>query len=207
MTLPPQAPLTSRGRPQLRLSQVRFLGAPHETLYKSPLIFRKVKCYYAFNEEVTPTCMGVHVSTDDLVPRHGQGKPALAFSPCKVLSRLTCFSSACPSPFPSFSGAGHQEADLGGGARTVAGFPPAVGPGPATLKQSLSARSWAGEEQSWQPPGGKECYCYPLSPLPACCSCHPRPRSPATESPPDKDFTLHSGVRGQTLAMSGERGG
>lgn len=57
--------------------------------------------------------MGVHVSTDDLVPRHGQGKPALAFSPCKVLSRLTCFSSAGPSPFPSFSGAGHQEADLG----------------------------------------------------------------------------------------------
>lgn len=35
----------------------------------------------------------------------------------------------------------------------------------------------------------------------------PRPRSPATESPPDKDFTLHSGVRGQTLTMSGETGG
>lgn len=56
-TLPPKAPLTSLGRPALQLSQVQFLGAPHEMLYKSPLIFRKVKCYYVFNEEVTPTCM------------------------------------------------------------------------------------------------------------------------------------------------------
>lgn len=50
---------------ELELSRVKFLGTPCEMLYKSPLIFIKVKCYYAFNGEVRPTCKESTCPSDD----------------------------------------------------------------------------------------------------------------------------------------------
>lgn len=130
--------------PKLQLSHVQFLGTPRETLYKSPLIFIKVKCYYVFNGEVMPTCKESTCPCDNLsspVPSSvGRGwKLTLPFFPCKVSDKVVSHHLTSHLS-PGSSGARHQKAALGRWGRTVAGFPTAVGQGPATLTQFLSAQ-------------------------------------------------------------------
>lgn len=53
------------------LPRVKFLGTPCETLYESPLIFIKVKRYYAFKGENLPT------STESVCPADDSHCPTL----------------------------------------------------------------------------------------------------------------------------------
>lgn len=70
----------------------------------------------------------------------GRGlKLALPCFPCKVLDKVVSHHLTSHLSLGS-SGAGHQKAALGRWGRTVAGFPTAVGQGPATLTQFLSAQ-------------------------------------------------------------------
>lgn len=138
------------------------------------------------------------MSMDDLALWHEQGKPALPFSPCKVLSRLTHFSSAGPSPFLSFSGIGHQKADLGRRGQNSCWFSYCCGTGashPEAVAQcqgcpSCQGLSRRGAKLAAIPREGM--LLLPFRSILVCCSCH-------TESPPDKDFTFHSGVWSQRL--------
>lgn len=95
-----------------------------------------------------------------------------AFSPCQVLGRGSSFSTAGPSPFPSpilCRARGTKRLPLGGGARTVAGFPTAGGQEPATLTgllraqhhplcQAQGGRGGPGQ----QPPQGRNVAAHPL---------------------------------------------
>lgn len=169
-----------------------------------------------------PTCMEPTCLRLTLPSGTGRGSPPCLFPPRKVLSRLTCFSSAGPSPFPSFSGAGHQEADLGRRGQNSCWFSYRCGPGasrPEAVAQcqgcpSCQGLGRRGAELAATPREGM--LLPPFRSPPRLLLLPPLPRSPATESPPDKDFTFHSGLRSQrltpklfrsTVNMSGERGG
>ena len=182
-------------------------------LYKSPLIFIKVKCYYAFNEEVIPAFLESTCLCDDLVLtgtlQRGQGFEARSafFPPCKVLARSTCFSPSGPSPFPSSSGAGHQEADLGRRGQNSCWVSYCCGTGPATLTQLLSAQCCP-SCQALGRRGAKLAATLregmlqlPFKSPPHLLLLLPLPCSPTTESPPNKDFTFCSDVQSQRLSL------
>ena len=178
MTLPPQVPMTSCSRPELGLSRVQFPGTPREMLYQSPLIFIKVKSYYAFNGGGHANLSGAHVSIWwPLLPPALQPGPGWearsAFFPCQVLERRSSFSSAGPSPFPSpifFGTRGTERLPLGGGARTVAGFPTAGGQEPAALTgllhaqhhPSCQAQGRSGGQKAGSHPQGRNVAAHPL---------------------------------------------
>lgn len=84
----------------------------------------------------------VHVITlSSPVPSSvGRGRSLLClFFPCQVLDKVVSHHLT-PLLCPGSSGAGHQKAALVRWGRPVAGFPTAVGQGPATLTQFLSAQ-------------------------------------------------------------------
>lgn len=202
MTLPPQVPMTSCSRPELGLSWVQFPGTPCETLYQSPSdIYKSQKLLcFQWGGHVNPS--GAHVPSNDppCPPAWaGVGGSFCLFSMSSFGERkffLICwpFSLSLPHPLRAWKG---ERLLLGGGARTVAGFPTAGGQEPAALTGLLHAQHHPlcqaqGRKRGpgRQPPPGKECSCSPSSILcPACSS--------TTESPPNKDFIFSSGVQGQ----------
>lgn len=138
-------------------------------LYKSPLIFIKVRGYYVFNGEVTPACMESMCSSHDLSSpgpsSSGRGlRLALPFCPREVLGRLS-WSSCGPLPSTlSSTGAGTWLLPRWGGGAGVGGVQNSCwftycrgteGPGPLTrllgAQHCPCARSGSGEEQGGQP--------------------------------------------------------
>lgn len=184
MTLPPKVPLTSPGRSRACAFSCSIPGTPCETLYKSPLIFIKVECYYVFSGAVTPTCMEsmrpCYVLVLPQSPPAWSGVPSSLcfFFPCKVLHKVVPRHLApllSPQVLWGLTPEGPWEVepeqllvflllrDWGQSPRCSSSAPGAA----------PRARPWAGEEQSWQPPCRKECCCSPLKSLPAGSSCHP----------------------------------
>lgn len=102
------------------LPRVKFLGTPCEMLYESPLIFIKVKCYYAFKGENLPTSKESVCPSDDsrscpsphLPPWAGRSlrlSPSFFVSCIRVIKAI---SDHLPAPvYPVSSGVGLWEAE------------------------------------------------------------------------------------------------